>query len=75
MNLLNEEDLKIIETDDNFIKYKNKKAKFNTKIASDMKHNGEVVDVIGVIKGRDEEHDSYIVKFNDDTIEKNVMYF
>ena len=55
MNLLNEEDLKIIETDDNFIKYKNKKAKFNTKIASDMKHNGEVVDVIGVIKGRDEE--------------------
>ena len=75
MNLLNEEDLKIIETDDKFIKYKNKKAKFNTKIASDMKHNGEVVDVIGVIKGRDEEHDSYIVKFNDDTIEKNVMYF
>lgn len=75
MNLLNEDDLKIIETDDNFIKYKNKKAKFNTKIASDMKHNGEVVDVIGVIKGRDEEHDSYIVKFNDDTIEKNVMYY
>lgn len=75
MNLLNEDDLKIIETDDNFIKYKNKKAKFNTKIASDMKHNGEVVDVIGVIKGRDEEHDSYIVKFNDDTIEKNVMFF
>ena len=29
MNLLNEEDLKIIETDDNFIKYKNKKAKSN----------------------------------------------
>lgn len=73
MNLLNENDLKIIETDDNFIKYKNKKAKFNTKIALDMKHNGEVVDVIGVIKGRNEEHDSYIVKFNDDTIEKNIM--
>ena len=73
MNLINEDDLKIIETDENYIKYKNKKAKFNTKIASDMKHNGEVVDVIGVIKGRDEEHDSYIVKFNDDTIEKNIM--
>ena len=73
MNLINEDDLKIIETDDNFIKYENKKARFNTKIASDMKHNGEVVDVIGVIKGRDEDHDSYIVKFNDDTIEKNVM--
>ena len=73
MNLIGEDDLKIIETDDNFIKYENKKAKFNTKIASDMKHNGEVVDVIGVIKGRDEYHDSYIVKFNDDTIEKNIM--
>lgn len=72
-NLISEDDLRIIENDDNFIKYKNKKAKFNTKIASDMKHNGEVVDVIGFIKGRDEEHDSYIVKFNDDTIEKNVM--
>ena len=43
----------------------NRKAKFNTKITSNMKHNGEIVDVIGVIKGRDEEHDSYIVKFND----------
>lgn len=73
MNLINEDDLKIIETDENYIKYKNKKAKFNTKIASDMKHNGEIVDVIGIIKGRDEEHDSYIVKFNDDTIEKNIM--
>lgn len=73
MSIINEDDLKIIETNDNFIKYKNKKAKFNTKIASDMKHNGEVVDVIGVIKGRDEDHDSYIVQFNDDTIEKNIM--
>ena len=73
MNLINEDDLRIIETDDNFIKYENRKAKFNTKITSNMKHNGEIVDVIGVIKGRDEEHDSYIVKFNDDTIEKNIM--
>lgn len=73
MSLINEDDLKIIEDNDNFMKYENKKAKFNTKIALDMKHNGEVVDVIGVIKGRDEEHDSYIVKFNDDTIEKNIM--
>ena len=73
MSIINEDDLKIIENDNNFIKYKNQKAKFNTKIASDMKHNGEVVDVIGVISGRDEEHDSYIVKFNDDTIENNIM--
>lgn len=73
MSLISKDDLKIIETDDNFIEYKNRKAKFNTKIASDMKHNGEVVDVLGVIKGRDEEHDSYIVQFNDDTIEKNIM--
>ena len=73
MSIINEDDLKIIENDNNFIKYKNQKAKFNTKIASNMKHNGEVVDVIGVISGRDEEHDSYIVKFNDDTIGKNIM--
>lgn len=73
MNLLNEDDLKIIEINDNYIKFEDKKAKFNTKIASDMKHNGEAVDVIGVIKGKDDEHDSYIVKFNDDTIEKNIM--
>lgn len=73
MDLLNNNELKFIETDDNFIKYINKTAKFNTKIASDMKHNGEIIDVIGVIKGRDKEHDSYIVKFNDNTIVKNVM--
>ena len=73
MNLINEDDLKVIEVDTNFIKYNNKKAKFNTKIAMNMKHNEEVVNVIGVIKGRDEEHDSYIVKFNDDTIQKNIM--
>ena len=48
MNLINEDDLRIIETDDNFIKYENRKAKFNTKITSNMKHNGEIVDVESV---------------------------
>ena len=35
--------------------------------------NGEVIEVLGVIKGRNPEHDSYIVRFNDGTIEENVM--
>lgn len=73
MSKINENDLKIIETDSNFIKYENEKALFNTKIASSMRHNEEIVEVIGVIKGRDEVHDSYIVRFNDDTIESNIM--
>lgn len=73
MSKINEDDLKLIETASNFIKYENEKALFNTKIASDMRHNQEIVEVIGLLKGRDEDHDSYIVRFNDDTIEKNIM--
>lgn len=73
MSKINEDDLKIIETDRDFIKYENEKALFNTKIASSMRHNEEIVEVIGVLKGRDEDHDSYIVRFNDDTIENNIM--
>lgn len=73
MNIINEEDLKIIEDSDDYIKFKSKTALFETKIASDIRHNGEVVEVLGVIKGRDSDHDSYIVRFNDDTIEKNIM--
>lgn len=61
------------EDSSNFIKYENKKALFNTKIASSFRHNGEIVNVLGVLKGRDEEHDAYIVRFNDDTVEDNIM--
>lgn len=73
MSKINENDLKIIETNSNFIKYENEKALFNTKIASSMRHNEEIVEVIGVLKGRDEDHDAYIVRFNDGTIESNIM--
>ena len=73
MNLINEEELKIIEDSYDYTKFKDKTALFETKIASDMRHNGEVIEVLGVIKGRNPEHDLYIVRFNYGTIEKNVM--
>lgn len=49
------------------------KALFRTKIVSDMKHNGEIVEVIGYLKGKDIYCDRYIVKFNDGTIQDNIM--
>lgn len=49
------------------------KALFRTKIVSDMKHNGEIVEVIGHLKGKDIYCDRYIVKFNDGTIQDNIM--
>ncbi|MFG6319179.1 MAG: hypothetical protein K1W33_04895, partial [Clostridia bacterium] len=70
MSVINESDLVIY---DNFTKYENTKAKFNTKIASDMKHNGEIVDVLGFLKGKDSFNDRYVVRFNDDTIDNNIM--
>lgn len=73
MSLITEDDLKGYEEYNNFTKYENEKAKFNTKIASSMKHNGEIVDVLGFLKGRDVYNDRYIVRFNDDTIEDNIM--
>lgn len=75
MNIISEDDLKIIEESYDYTKFTNKTALFETKIASDIRHNGEVVDVLGVINGRDSDHDSYIVRFNDGTIEKNVMNY
>lgn len=75
MNIINEDDLKIIEESYDYTKFTNKTALFETKIASDIRHNGEVVEVLGVINGRDSDHDSYIVRFNDGTIEKNVMNY
>lgn len=50
-----------------------KKALFNTKIASEMKHNGEVVDILDFKKGKDTFDDRYVVRFNDDTISNNIM--
>lgn len=73
MSIISEEDLKGYEEYSNFTKYENEKAKFNTKISSDMKHNGEIVEVLGLLKGRDIYNDRYIVRFNDDTIDNNIM--
>ena len=38
-----------------------------------MKHNGEIVEVLGLLKGRDIYHDRYVVRFNDDTIDDNIL--
>ena len=46
---------------------------FRTKIVSDMHHNGEIVEVIGFTKGKDIYCDRYCVKFNDGTINENIM--
>lgn len=73
MSIISENDLKNYEEYTNFTKYENEKAKFNTKIASDMKHNDEIVDILGFLKGKDIYNDRYIVRFNDDTIEDNIM--
>ncbi len=73
MKILSEEDLKIIENNENYIKFENKKALFFTKIECSIRHNDEVVDVLGVLKGKNEEDDFYIVRFNDDTIGDNIM--
>lgn len=50
-----------------------KKALFKTKIASDMHHNGEIVEVISFKKGKDIYCDRYCIKFNDGTINDNIM--
>lgn len=66
-------DVKIYEDFEDYIKFKNKKAIFETKIASDMNHNNEIVNVLGKLKGRDLEHDRYVVQFEDGTIENCIM--
>ena len=75
MSTVNENDLKIYEEDNNFIKYENVKARFNTKISSYMKYNGQIVDVLGFLKGRDVFNDRYIVKFKDGLIDDNIFTF
>lgn len=61
------------EDNENFESYDNQKALFKTKIVSDMKHNGEIVEVIGLLKGKDIYNDRYIVRFNDGSIDNNIM--
>ena len=74
MGLIDENDLKDYEKfNSNYEKYNNKQARFNTKIASETRHNGEVVDVLGFIKGKDIYDDRYIVRFNEGTINNNIM--
>lgn len=74
MSRILEKDLYIyIEDNDNFENYNNEKALFKTKIASDFHHNGEIVEVIGLLKGKDIFNDRYIVRFNDGTIDNNIM--
>ena len=74
MSIIDESDLKKYEECySNYTKYNNKKAKFNTNIASNMRHNREIVDVLGTLKGKDIYNDRYIVRFNDNTIEDNIM--
>lgn len=41
------------------------KALFKTKVASDTKYNGQIVDVIAFTKGKDIYNSRYTVKFND----------
>lgn len=74
MSRIKEKDLYIyIEDNDDFENYNNEKALFKTKIASDFHHNGEIVEVIGLLKGKDIFNDRYIVRFNDGTIDNNIM--
>lgn len=74
MSRIKESELYIyIEDNQDFESYDNKKALFKTKIASDMKHNGEIVEVVGLLKGKDIYNDRYIVRFKDGTIDNNIM--
>lgn len=74
MSRIKESELYIYtEDNENFENYDNQKALFKTKIVSDMKHNGEIVEVIGLLKGKDIYNDRYIVRFNDGSIDNNIM--
>lgn len=74
MGTISENTLKEYEEfNNNFTRYNNKQARFNTKISSETRHNGEIVDVLGFLKGKDIYNDRYVVRFNDDTINDNVL--
>lgn len=74
MSIIKESEL-YIYTEDNqdFESFDSQNALFKTKIASDMKHNGEIVEVVGLLKGKDIYNDRYIVRFKDGTIDNNIM--
>ena len=74
MSRIKESELYIYtEDNENFESYDNQMALFKTKIVSDMKHNGEIVEVIGLLKGKDIYNDRYIFSFNDGSIDNNIM--
>ena len=74
MSRIKESELYIYtEDNENFESYDHQMALFKTKIVSDMKHNGEIVEVIGLLKGKDIYNDRYIVRFNDGSIDNNIM--
>ncbi|HIS11606.1 MAG TPA: hypothetical protein IAB40_00680 [Candidatus Onthocola stercoravium] len=74
MSRIKESELYIYtEDNENFESYDNQMALFKTKIVSDMKHNGEIVEVIGLLKGKDIYNDRYIVRFKDGSIDNNIM--
>lgn len=62
-----------VETIEELLDSKPIKAQFNTKIASDMKHNGEIVEILDFFKGKDIYNDRYTMRFNDGTINNNIM--
>lgn len=62
-----------VDTIEDTLAFKPTKARFSTKIVSDMKHNGEIVEIIGFSKGKDIYNDRYTVRFNDGTVSDNIM--
>ena len=69
MSLIDEDYIKNVYIDNpKYTSYKNRKA----KITSDIKHNDEIVDVLGFLEGKDIYSDRYIVRFNDNTIDDNI---
>lgn len=72
MENISEKDLERLKNSSNFNDYKDKKAIFNTKFADDFHHNGEVVEVVGLLKGKDIYNDRYVIRFKDGTINDKV---
>ena len=62
-----------VDTIEETLAFKPTKAQFNTKIVSEMKHNGEIVEVLDFSKGKDIYNDRYTIRFNDGTISNNIM--
>lgn len=72
MGNITKKDLENLKNYSNFKDYKNKKAIFNTKFAKDFHHNGEIVEVIGLLEGKDIYNDRYVIRFKDGTINDNI---